>query len=82
MANDAMSGRNRLPSGGPRKASQKRMRPAAPKMIQIEIPWRPGDRVRWRDHSGVYKRDVDGELADVQIGERVYRVRRAELRPG
>jgi hypothetical protein len=83
MANDAMSGRNRLPSGGPRKASQKRMRPAAPKPIQIEIPWRPGDRVRWRDRAGVYRRDVeDGENAFIDIDGRVYRVRRAELRPG
>jgi hypothetical protein len=78
-----MSGRNRLPSGEPRRASQRRARPAAPKLIQIiEIPWRPGDKVRWRDRAGLYRRDVDDEHAEVVIAERVYRVRRAELRPG
>jgi hypothetical protein len=79
-----MSGRNRLPSGEPRRASQRRARPAAPKLIQVaEIPWRPDDKVRWRDRTGVYRRDVgDGEHAEVVIAERVYSVRRAELRPG
>jgi hypothetical protein len=48
--------------------------------IQLaEVPWRPGDRVRWRDRS----RDIgDGEHAEVTIGQRIYRVRRAELRQG
>ena len=59
-----MSGRNRLPSGEPRRASQKRTRPAAPKPLQIEVPWHPGDRVRWRDRAGTYRRDTgDGEHA-------------------
>jgi hypothetical protein len=82
MANDAMSGRSRLPSGGPRKASQKRTRPAARKPIQIEIPWRPGDRVRWRDRVGVYRRDIDDEYAEVVVDQRIYRVRKSELGPG
>lgn len=30
-----MSGRNRLPNGEPRRASQRRTRPAAPKLIQV-----------------------------------------------
>jgi len=78
-----MSGRNRLPSGEPRRASQKRTRPAAPKPLQIEVPWHPGDRVRWRDRAGTYRRDTgDGEHVEIVIGERVYRVRRAELRQG
>ena len=78
-----MSGRSRLPSGEPRRASQKRTRPAAPKPLQIEVPWHPGDRVRWRDRAGTYRRDAgDGEHVEIVIAERVYRVRRAELRQG
>jgi hypothetical protein len=79
-----MSGRSRLPSGEPRRASQKRTRPAAPKLIQVaEIPWRAGDKVRWRDRAGTYRRDTgDGEHVEIVIAERVYRVRRAELRQG
>jgi hypothetical protein len=78
-----MSGRSRLPSGERRRASQKRSRPAAQTPAQIEIPWQPGDRVRWRDRAGTYRRDVgDGEHVEIVIAERVYRVRRAELRPG
>jgi hypothetical protein len=50
--------------------------------IRIETPWRPGDRVQWRDKAGVYRRDADEENAFIEIGERVYRVRKAELRPG
>jgi hypothetical protein len=77
-----MSGRNRLPSGEPRKASQKRSRQAGAPPVHIEIPWRSGDRVQWRDRAGVYRRDVDEEHAEVMIAGRVYRVRRAELRQG
>jgi hypothetical protein len=78
-----MTGRTRLPSGEPRKASQRRTRRAEVRTIQVEIRWKPGDRVRWRDRAGVYRRDVeDGEHAEVTIAERIYRVRRAELRLG
>ena len=78
-----MSGRNRLPSGEPRRASQKRTRPAAPKSLQIEVPWHPGDRLRWRDRAGTYRRDTgDGEHVEITIEVRVYRVRRVELRQG
>jgi len=78
-----MSRRIRLPSGAPRRGSQKRTRPAAPEVLKIEVPWRPGDRVRWRDRVGTYRRDAgDGEHVEIFIAERVYRVRRAELLPG
>jgi hypothetical protein len=77
-----MSGRNRLPSGGPRKASQRRTRRAQVRAIQIEIPWKPGDRVKWRDRVGLYRRDVDDEHGEVVLDERLYRVRKSELRPG
>ena len=39
-------------------------------------------RVLWRDKTGVYRREADEESAFIEIGERVYRDRRAELRPG
>jgi hypothetical protein len=76
-----MSGRSRLPGGEVRKASQKRSRQAGVLPARIEIPWRVGDKVRWRDRAGVYRRDVDDEQAEIVLAERVYRVRRAELRP-
>ena len=53
-----MSGRNRLPGGEVRKASQKRMRPAEVRTIRLEVPWQPGDRVRWRDRAGRPGADV------------------------
>jgi hypothetical protein len=77
-----MSGRHRLHSGELRRASQRHVRPAVPQFIRIEIPWRPGDRVLWRDKTGVYRREVDEENAFIEIDGRVYRVRRAELRHG
>jgi hypothetical protein len=77
-----MTGRHRLPGGEQRRASQKRARPAAPKAIRVEIPWAPGDRVRWRDRVGFYRRDVDDEHAEAVFDQRVYRVRKVELRPG
>jgi hypothetical protein len=54
-----------------------------PQVVQIEIPWHPGDRVRWRERAGTYRRDTgDGEHVEIVMAERVYRVRRAELRQG
>ena len=77
-----MSGRHRLPGGEMRRASQRRARPAEVRTIRIEMPWRPGDRVLWREKTGVYRRDVDEENAFIEIAERIYRVRRVELRHG
>jgi hypothetical protein len=45
--------------------------------------WHAGDTVRWQSRDGIFRRDAgDGEHAKVVIAERVYRVRRAELRQG
>jgi len=77
-----MSGQPRLPGGEVRQASQRRARPAKVRPVRIATPWRPRDRVLWRDKTGVYRREADEESAFIEIGERVYRVRRAELRPG
>ena len=77
-----MTGRTRLPGGEQRKASQKRARRAAVLPVRIDIQWTAGDRVKWRDRAGVFRRHVDDEYAEVAIGERIYRLRKAELRPG
>ena len=66
-----MSGRSRLPGGEQRKASQKRSRVAA-LPVRIEVPWRAGDKIRWRDRAGVFRRDVeDAEHAEIVLAERV-----------
>src|ERR1700736_4760892 len=63
-----MSGTQRLPGGERRKASQRHSRPAAPLQPLISRLWHPGDRVRWRGHIGVFRRDVgDNEHAEIVI---------------
>ena len=75
-----MSGRNRLPAGEPRKASQKRSRRAAQPATQAAVTWAAGAAVRWQNRDGVFHRDVgDGEHSEIVIGERTYRVRTRDL---
>ena len=75
-----MSGRQRLPAGEPRKASQRNTRRAAPVTVRVTPTWRAGDQVRWKGRAGMFRRDAgDGEHAEIAIGERVYRVRTSEL---
>ena len=75
-----MSGKQRLPAGAPRNASQRRSRPAAPLQARLSRAWRPGDQVRWRDSIGVFSRDLgDGEYAEIRIADRTYRVRVSDL---
>jgi len=71
-----------LPGGEQRKASQKRARKPVAMPVRVEILWTKGDRVKWRDRGGLFRRHVDDEYAEVAIGGRVYRLRKAELRPG
>lgn len=74
-----MPGRARLPSGEPRKASQRRTRCAMPAPTFIEPTWPPGDKVHWRGYTGTFLRDaVDGQ-AEVMIGTRTYLVGKVEL---
>lgn len=74
-----MPGRARLPGGEPRKASQRSVRLGA-SQTRVVPARRPGDHVRWKDRTGTYRRDTgDGEHSEILIGERVYRVRTAEL---
>jgi hypothetical protein len=77
-----MTGRNRLPGGEPRKASQKRTRRAGPPATRLTPQWRIGDRVRWHDKAGVFHRDLGDENAEVTIANRAYRVRIGDLGPG
>jgi hypothetical protein len=74
-----MSGRQRLPAGEPRKASQRRTRRVAPSKVVTPV-WRPGDKVRWRDRIGDFQRSLgDGEHAEIMISGRTYRVRLEDL---
>ncbi len=77
-----MTGRTRLPAGEPRKASQRHTRRAEPLPTRITPRWRVGDRVRWQDKAGLFRRDLADGSAEVTIGNRAYRVRIADLRPG
>jgi len=75
-----MSGRQRLPGGAPRKASQRKTRRAPPGAFRMSPSWRAGDGVRWQGRDGIFQRDVgDGEHAEIVIANRVYRVRITEL---
>jgi hypothetical protein len=74
-----MSGRARLPSGEPRKASQRRTRRATPAPTTIEPSWRPGDKVHWRGYTGAFLREADNGQAEILIGTRTYLVRKIEL---
>jgi len=80
-SNGLMSGRARLPGGEPRKASQRNSRRAEAPLRRITPIWKPGDKVQWQGRTGTFRRHVgDGEHAEVVSGERVYRVRVADLR--
>jgi hypothetical protein len=75
-----MSGRQRLPGGEPRKASQRNTRRGSPTASRISPRWRAGDRVQWQGRTGMFRREVgDGEHAEIVIADRVYRVRSREL---
>ena len=75
-----MSGKQQLPGGALRKASQRKTRRSAPGIARISPRWRAGEGVRWQSRAGIFRRDVgDGEHAEIVITERVYRVRINEL---
>ena len=75
-----MPGRQGLPAGEPRKASQRRSRRAGQSETQMAIAWTSGDIVHWRERTGKFHRHVgDGEHAEIVIADRTYRVRVADL---
>ena len=46
----------------------------------MQIAWRAGDPVKWKDRTGLFHREVgDNEHAEIAIAERVYRVKLSEL---
>jgi hypothetical protein len=64
-----------------RRKTRRRVRPAGPKSICVEIAWTTGS-VRWRDRPGIFRRHIDLSYVEGEIGERVYCICKAELRPG
>lgn len=66
--------------GEPRKAGQRNTRRVGAIPTRIVPVFRPGDPVRWKDRAGLFRREIgDGEHAEITLGERIYRVRIAEL---
>jgi len=63
-----------LPGGEPRKASQRNTRRAGAPVSRIVPSWRAGDAVQWQGRAGTFRRDVDGEHAEIALNGRVYRV--------
>jgi hypothetical protein len=46
----------------------------------VQIAWRAGDPVKWKERTGLFRREVgDNEHAEIAIAERVYRVKLSEL---
>jgi hypothetical protein len=75
-----MPGRQRLPGGEPRKASQRNARRAVSPAAKATPVWRASMPVLWKGRAGIFRRDVgDGEHAEVVIEGRIYRVRIGEL---
>jgi hypothetical protein len=71
-----------LISQPPRPEEERRAPPAVPRPTLAEPIWRAGDKVHWHGYIGVFLRDTDDDdgTAEVLIGTRSHRVRRAELR--
>jgi hypothetical protein len=62
------------------KASQRGRVSAVARTAPVAPVRELGDPVRWKERRGTYRRDVgDGEHSEVQIDERVYRVKTSEL---
>ena len=49
---------------------------------QIGPQWQPGNKVRWGDRLGAFRRDIGDGNAEVTIDSRTYRVRITDLSPG
>ena len=66
----------------PPRPEEERADRRVPLPTLAEPVWSAGDKVHWHGYIGVFLRDTDdGDgTAEVLIGTRTYRVRRAELR--
>jgi hypothetical protein len=49
---------------------------------RVPPQWRIGDRVRWQNKAGLFRRNFGDGNAEVTIANRAYQVRIADLRPG
>ena len=70
-----------LPASKPRNP-QRRSSAAAPAPAQVWTTptWRSGDKVFWNGYMGTFLRETVDDHAEVLIGIRTYRLRKAELR--
>ena len=66
----------------PRSEGERRAAPAVPPPTLVEPTWRAGDAVHWHGYIGTFLHDTNDDAgnAEVLIGTRTYRIRRAELR--
>ena len=72
--------RAQLPGGARRKASQRRVWHAPAPTAWVTPPWEAGAKVAWQGRIGLFLREADDDQVEVLIGNRTYRVRRAEVR--
>ena len=52
---------------------------AAPARTPVRLAWHTGDKVLWNGYVGTFLREMVDDHAEVLIGTRTYRVRKAEL---
>jgi len=64
----------------PQPQEERRAPRPVPRPTLVEPIWRAGDKIHWQGYIGFFLHDDDGGYAEVLIGTRTYRVRRAELR--
>ena len=75
-----------LPANRPRESPQQRSPSATPPPVPVRarVPiaptWRTGDKVLWNGYTGTFLRETIDDHAEVLIGTRTYRLRKAELR--
>ena len=71
-----MSGKQRLPGGEARKASQRNKLRAGSRPTMISPTWRGGEAVRWKGRAGVFRRDVDRGGCGQELASRKRRAAR------
>ena len=54
-------------------------RSVSPDRTPIRLAWRTGDKVLWKGYAGTFLRETVDDHAEVLIGTRTYRLRKAEL---
>ena len=64
----------------PPRPGEERHGRRVPRPTLTEPTWRAGDKVHWQGYIGFFLQDDDDGYAQMLIGTRTYRVRKAELR--